>query len=591
MLIRAFVTMPGMRRAALRAVCALLLWFALGGGGVAAMAAESGVAAFPPPAITVGPNPTVALTGRTLYWFGDGSALSAQDIAARAAELPWKIRQRDHQLGARGGVLWILFDVAAPRSPAWFLEVAASVNQKVQLYYQDPSGHWVLQEAGTDLAVSHWAIPGRLPTFRLGSDGQRPVRYLLRMEDDRADFVAPLKLMREDALQEHREREQFVFGGYFGLLGLIAVASLVNGLVFRDRAFLVMALYIVLLGLGQLARIGLGSQHVWRDWQALNERMMALWPGAAAASALWLVKIVTDPARLSRAVDLGVAALIAALLAATAVHVTIDTRVSWTLVLSLTGLSLVALLTMVLWGWLGGRERHLALAAIAFLPVVVLALFPLARALGLAQTNLLSRFGLFFGSVLELPLLYYALNSRLMLRREAELRASALSRTDPLTGLPHRRALVERLDSSLAHARGQKQNCALLGIRIANLEAIAAEYGRDAVDRALVVAASHLRRVTVGYDMAARVGQRDFALLLEAPVTRDGATSRAQQLVASGLREVESLPGATLRFLICVGMLPRTQLDGAGSLDWVVAGLDHITPDTRKAIRSLDSIH
>ena len=86
-------------------------------------------------------------------------------------------------------------------------------------------------------------------------------------------------------------------------------------------------------------------------------------------------------------------------------------------------------------------------------------------------TSTLTRYGLYIAAVIELPLLFYALHRRLMDKREAMLRANALSRTDPLTGLPHRRGLVERLESSLAHARGQKQHCALVGMRISNLDA------------------------------------------------------------------------------------------------------------------------
>jgi diguanylate cyclase (GGDEF)-like protein len=188
-----------------------------------------------------------------------------------------------------------------------------------------------------------------------------------------------------------------------------------------------------------------------------------------------------------------------------------------------------------------------------------------------------------------MPILYYALHVRLMARRESQLRASALSRTDALTGLPHRQGLLERLDSSLAHARGQKQNCALLGVRISNLEAITDEFGRDAAEKALVVAASHLRRISVDFDMAARVGDREFAVLLEAPVTPALVTSRAQQVVASGLRQIDALPAAlTLKFHVTVAILPQPQLDGAGSLQWALDGLDQIGPDARKLIKPLN---
>src|SRR3546814_4269933 len=66
--------------------------------------------------------------------------------------------------------------------------------------------------------------------------------------------------------------------------------------------------------------------------------------------------------------------------------------------------------------------------------------------------------------------------------------------------------------SDLQRARNQKHPCALLGIKIANYDAIAAEYGREILDRTIVVAASHVRRAATDIDLAARVGEREFAL-------------------------------------------------------------------------------
>jgi diguanylate cyclase (GGDEF)-like protein len=578
-----------MWRSVLRAFGAALLWFASAAGANATSETDP-VAGVQPPAIRLGAAATsVNLNRQAVYWLDAQGSRTIEQVEATADSLPWLLRRRDSQGPVHGGALWILFEATVPAGEHWYLEVSAPFHEKVQLFHRDATGRLATQEAGTAHSVAEWAVPGRLPTFRLAGNDPRPVRYWLRVEDDRSDFVAPLMLMREDALQQAREREQFVFGAYFGLAGLVAIAALANGLAFRDKAFLAFALYIILLGAGQLGRAGIGAQHVWPEWQVWNDTVLALWPGAATAAALWFVKVVTEPARLSRALDVSAWGLIAALLSATAVHVVIGSWTSMALVLALTGISLIAVLSMVTWGWLGGRDRHLGLFALGFAPVLVLAAFPLARSFGLLPTNLVTRFGLFFGAALELPILYYALNLRLMARREADLRAGALSRTDALTGLPHRQAIIERLDTSLAHARGQKQNCALLGVRISNLDAIAEEFGREAAEKALVVAASHLRRTIVNFDMAARVDQREFAVLLEAPMTPQTVTSRAQQLVASGLRQIEALPAAlTLKFHVTAAMLPVPELDGEASLGWVIDGLDQMNQEVRKLIRPLN---
>src|SRR5205085_2216849 len=293
-----------------------------------------------------------------------------------------------------------------------------------------------------------------------------------------------------------------------------------NGLLYRDRGFIGFGLYTLLLASGQLGRSGVLAQHLWPELPGWNGLTLALWPGAATAAALWFVKVVIEPVRLSRALDLGVWALIAAVLASVAVDIVVGSRISMVLVLTLTGLSLLAIACMLVWGWVDAHDSSLQVVAIGFIPFLVMAIFPLSRGLQLVPSSTLTRYGLYFAAIVELPILFYALHRRLMTRREATLRAQALSRNDPLTGLPHRRGLVERLDSSLAHARGQKQNCALLGVRISNLDAIAEEFGKEAAEKALVVAASHLRRTAVDFDMAARVGDREYAVLPEAPITQ-----------------------------------------------------------------------
>ena len=578
-----------MRRSALGVVCAILLWCASWAAGSGARAAESAPAAKPTHLALGGDAPWAALNGNSVYWFDPTGDVSIDKLEAQAATLPWRLRKREPHDRVRGGVYWIQFEATTPPAAHWYLELNAAFDDDVRMYYRDAAGKWVVQEAGTAHAVSDWSVPGRLPTFALAIDDPRPVRYWVRLQDDRADLSAPATLLREDALQASREREQFLFGAYFGLAALVTLAAFVNGLMYRDRGFLAFGLYTLLLSAGQLGRSGVLAQHLWPDLPGWNGIALALWPGAATAAALWFVKVVIEPVRLSRALDLGVWALIAALLAAVAVDIVVASRLSMTLVLTLTGASLLAITFMLLWGWLDAHDSSIHLVALGFVPVLVMAIFPLSRGLELVPSSTLTRYGLYFAVVVELPILFYALHRRLMTRREATLRAQALSRTDPLTGLPHRRGLVERLESSLAHARGQKQNCALLGVRISNLEAIIEEFGKDAADKALVVAASHLRRTSVDFDMAARVGEREYAVLMEAPVTPEAVSSRAQQVVASGLRQVEQLPAAlTLKFHVTAAVLPVPQLDGESTLHWVMTSLDQMNQGAKKLIKPLN---
>ena len=209
--------------------------------------------------------------------------------------------------------------------------------------------------------------------------------------------------------------------------------------------------------------------------------------------------------------------------------------------------------------------------------------------MNLIPANFLTRYGLSIGAALEMPILFYALSLRGSRRREAQMRAAALSRNDALTGLAHTRTLLQRLESALVRCRTLKHASALMAVKISNFESIAAEFGRETADKALVVAASLLRRAITDIDLAARVGEHEFALLLEGPTTTENAISRAQQVIASGLRSSDALPpGTTLKFHIAVALLPDKDLDSPGTMKWLIDGVNAIRPDARKLIRPLN---
>jgi diguanylate cyclase (GGDEF)-like protein len=570
----------------MRAFGVTLLWLACCVSAQAQAQEAAAVPASPPVVLEAAPR-MVPLAGLSRYWVdpqGDQTA-DAMEVAADA--IPWKLTRSDQQLRLDGKALWIQFD-AQSRGGRWYLEVAHAGLNRAQLFYRDGSGAWVTQEVGDHLPVYAWPVPGRQPTFALADEASRTVRYWLRVEHDRVDFAAPLMLVDEATLLIEREREQFLMGAYFGLAVMIALAALGNGLVYRDRCFLSYAVYVSFLASGQLARLGVGAQHLWPDALLWNQMSSTVLPGLSAAAALWFVKLVTEPARFSGAVDMAVWALIAATLGAVGVDALVATRGSLGLMLGLTALAIAALVGLMAMAWAAG-DKDVRLIALGFLPLLVLALFPLARGLNLIAPSALTRYGLFIGAMLEMPVLYYALSVRNNRRREGELRAAALSYTDALTGLAHRAGMVQRLQSVLQRARTQQHNCALLAIRIANIEAIRHEFGAGTVEKALVVAASQLRRAATDIDLAARVGENEFALLIESPTSAAAASSRAQQVVADGLRHAAGLPGGlTLKFHVAVALLPHAELDAEASLHWVVDAVNQMPPDTRKLIRNLN---
>jgi len=542
-----------------------------------------------PPIVLPADGGVVSLDGRSRFWIDPTSIRTVEQLEPTANSAAWATRQTGHSYNVDGKALWFEFEVANTSERRWFLQVGGSGIDRIQFFYRGADGQWIMQEAGDTKAVSQWPIPGRFPTFELSQVRQTPVRYWVRFEHARVDFAYPMALYDQSSLLASREREQLLLGAYFGLAALITLVSLANAIGYRDRNFVAYAVYVATLAVGQLAYLGVGAQHVWESWLHWNAISTFLLPGVSAAAALWFARTVTEPARFSKILDRLVWGLIVALLASVAIDTALQTRSTFAamMLLTLSTVGVVAVLIGLV--WVRGNDPYIRLIALGFLPVLVMALFPLARSLNLIPASMLTRYGLSMGAAMEMPILFYALSLRGNRRRESQVRASALSSNDVLTGLAHTRTLVQRLDSALARARNLKHACALVAVKVSNLDAIAAEHGRDTADAALVVAASLLRNAITDIDLAARVGDQDFALLLEGPTTTENAMSRAQQVVAAGLRSSDALPaGTTLKFFVAVALLPDKDFDANGSLKWLLDAVHAMSPGSRKLIRALN---
>ena len=544
----------------------------------------------PQPAILLTPErPVLSLDGLSRYWIDPTGLRTAEQLETGGESLPWAPREAGRSYNVDGRALWFQFDAMSSGQQRWYIQLASSGIDRAQLFYRGADGSWVEQEAGDSKPVSEWPLPGRFPTFELSSVAAKPVRYWLRIEHARVDFASPIGIYDQSSLLAEREREQLLLGAYFGLAVLIALVAAANAVAYRDRNFGVYAFYVAVLAAGQLAYLGVGAQHLWNHWLKWNETATFLLPGISSAAALWFARTVTEPARFSTALDLAVWSLIAALLSAVALDTFLTTRNSFTLVMVLTVLALVVVAGLVMLVWSQGEDPYIRLVALGFLPVLVMALFPVARGLNLIPGSALTRYGLTIGAALEMPILFYALSLRGSRRREAQVRAAALSRNDTLTGLAHARTLLQRLEGAITRASSLKHACALMAVKISNLDAITSEFGRETADRVLVVTASLLRQVITDIDLAARVSEHGFALLLEGPTTTQNALFRAQQLVASGLRSSDALPpGTTLKFHVAVALLPEQELDAAASMKWVLNSVSAMPHDARKLIKPLN---
>lgn len=113
---------------------------------------------------------------------------------------------------------------------------------------------------------------------------------------------------------------------------------------------------------------------------------------------------------------------------------------------------------------------------------------------------------------------------------ESQLARQAL--LDPLTGLPNRRSLSNRLDAALDPGAGSS-DVALLFIDLDNFKDVNDQLGHDAGDDVLVEVAERLRRCIRERDLAVRLGGDEFVVLLDRTCDFESAVQVADRLLAA----------------------------------------------------------
>lgn len=125
---------------------------------------------------------------------------------------------------------------------------------------------------------------------------------------------------------------------------------------------------------------------------------------------------------------------------------------------------------------------------------------------------------------------------------------------DPLTGLPNRTLLLDRLRRSLAHVRRHGGMIALLFVDLDRFKRINDSLGHESGDRALKVVAERLVAAVRADDTVARWGGDEFIVLMDNVTDRSAAASVAGKIIDLFDREVLSQEGSPLLLSGSIGI-------------------------------------
>ena len=149
-------------------------------------------------------------------------------------------------------------------------------------------------------------------------------------------------------------------------------------------------------------------------------------------------------------------------------------------------------------------------------------------------------------------------------RRRAEERAFYLATHDPLTDLPNRALMTDRLRQALHRARREGLRPLLMFMDLDNFKTVNDMYGHDAGDKVLQQVAYALRMTLRSADQCARFAGDEFVVLVEDCRSEPDAQTLASKLRASLQTHYAPL-GLEVPIGISIGMLWLDGTDSVGS--------------------------
>ena len=536
------------------------------------------------------------ITLQSRYWIDESGQMSIHEVATgQAAKLQPMDKHRAFPL-AGGGALWMRFDLPAlSASHRWFMLLSgASYINSASLFTQGPGGVWQEQRAGDHVPVARWPHPNNAPLFEIAAPPAGPL--WLRLENKPAATSPFVQLLTEDSLQYKRQWTYLLLGGYLGFVVLVFVVGFIHARLYGDPVFDAYCIYVACMLLFQLSYTGMGGLFLWPQWAWFNDAAPGLFMLLMVGSGIWFIRQATALPRHGRRVDRAVVAFSVFGVLFPLVYIPFTGPVTYA-ILNLYGLlSVVLSISLCAWTWSKG-ERYSGWLLLGFLPIHLSYPFPALRAAGILPDSWASQYAVLIGSFIEIPLLLYILHWRAKDFSENHARLRALDSTDPLTGLTVTPVLRLRLRDALRRARRSGHRCGVLLVDLSNHADIIARAGREAGDRALVVAASRLSQVVREVDTVCRVADTRFAILMEGPQPDEARRALAQHIVARGLEQVSRLPpDLTLRFRAVSAWVPdgAIELTPEGTMDeqrlmqrlnWA---LDRLVEDPKKVVHHLE---
>jgi two-component system, sensor histidine kinase LadS len=522
--------------------------------------------------------------------FDAGLSVFAPKAVADNATLPFGAAQWVHvRIAARPSAAPAARSLAnIPGYLPVVIEVPIPLLDRLEFYYANEAGQWETQVSGDLLANSAWTYPSLSPHFEVQLREGVTHDIFLRLKGH-TSITEPLKISSPQEYFRHLRINHMLLGLVFGAMSILLALCAVQGVLYRDAVYAWYGAYISLAMLGVAAFTGAGAYFLWNHSPQLADTA----PGAillvVTATALQFVRLLTGTsirdARLNQ-IMLGVS--IVGFACALAYPFVPRPTLGRGILAVIFPIEVVLILFAAARAWRLG-DLVSGLVTLAYVPLGLSLMMALGHALGISRAWTYSQDAIIGALIFEMPLLLVALNMRSRSRHGMIERSQALATQDALTGLLASHLFKDRMRQAVLRSRTHKADAAIVFIDLVNYEQIKRTHGVTVAEQSILRSVIKLRRLLRDVDVASRITENRFGLVLEGVTLRETATQLCARLIALGLMPLKGLKPEVILNFHMAGVVLRECTHDKDSIEPALHDmLSTMSKRTHKPIRFLE---
>lgn len=316
---------------------------------------------------------------------------------------------------------WFKFKVTNQSNEKnWIFQMRFPVMDYFSFFIPDSSGNYSEKKSGAFVPFSERDVENRNYVFNLPLEKGESKEIFIYTKTS-GNLQLPASIIKKEVFTKEDNNQKFLFGIYFGMMGVIAVYNFFLFLAVKDPSYFYYVIYILSFIFIQLGLSGLGAEYVWPNFSWMTLHYYPLFTGISISGvSLFNKYFLQTKAKFPKSnLFLNASVAIGAILILSTVAV--PTYLSIQLAVALVMLPVLGSFVIAISALLSGFSpaRYFLIAFTILLCAIFIILL---RSVNVLPTNFVTEYGMYIGSAIEVIFLSFALADRInVLKKEKEM--------------------------------------------------------------------------------------------------------------------------------------------------------------------------